>query len=146
MKLFKWETNIRPKFPNLIEKFLGKNITRGIAKNMDVATVPSVNISEENKAFEVSVALPGLDKKDVKVEIQNNCLLISSEKQYENEEKNKNWIRKEYGYASFQRMFQLPEGADPDKVQAEMKNGVLNIKVAKLPGYESKVKQIAISW
>lgn len=144
MKLFKWETNIKPKFPNLLEKFFGKNISDGTANNMDVATIPSVNISDANKAFEVSVALPGLDKKDVKVEIQNNRLLISSEKQYENEEKNKNWIRREYGYASFQRMFQLPEGADPETIQAEMKNGVLTIKVAKLPGYESKVKQIAI--
>lgn len=144
MKLFKWETNNKLKFPNIIEKFFGKNISDGTAKNMDVATIPSVNISDANKAFEVSVALPGLDKKDVKVEIQNNCLLISSEKQYENEEKKKNWIRREYGYASFQRMFQLPEGADPEKIQAEMKNGILNIKVAKLPGYESKIKQIAI--
>lgn len=144
MKLFKWETNIKPKFPNLLEKFFGKNISDGTANNMDVATIPSVNISDANKAFEVSVAVPGLDKKDVKVEIQNNRLLISSEKQYKNEEKNKNWIRREYGYASFQRMFQLPESADPETIQAEMKNGVLTIKVAKLPGYESKVKQIAI--
>jgi len=145
MKLFKWEKNAMPKFPNIIERFFGKNITRDNSGDVEVATVPSVNISDANKAFEVNVALPGLDKKDVKVEIQNNCLVISSEKQYENEEKNKNWIRKEYGYASFQRIFQLPEEADPDKVHAEMKNGVLTIKVAKLPGYESKVKRIEVN-
>lgn len=145
MKLFKWNiSDIKPKFPNIKEKFLGKKITDDTYYNEEVATVPSVNIADENKAFEVSVALPGLDKKDVKIEIQNDCLIISSEKKYENEEKNKNWIRREYGYASFQRMFQLPESADQDKVQAEMKNGVLLIKVAKKKDYIENKKQIAV--
>jgi len=145
MKLFKWNiSDLKPKFPNVVEKFFGKKITDDTSHNEEVATVPSVNIADENKAFEVSVALPGLDKKDVKIEIQNDCLIISSEKKYENEEKNKNWIRREYGYASFQRMFQLPESADQDKVQAEMKNGVLLIKVAKKKDYIENKKQIAV--
>lgn len=145
MKLFKWNiSDLKPKFPNVVEKFFGKKITDDTCHNEEVATVPSVNIADENKAFEVSVALPGLDKKDVKIEIQNDCLIISSEKKYEKEEKNKNWMRREYGYASFQRMFQLPESADQDKVQAEMKNGVLSIKVAKKKDYVENKKQIAI--
>lgn len=53
-------------------------------------------------------------------------------------------MRREYGYASFQRMFQLPESADQDKVQAEMKNGVLSIRVAKKKDYIENKKQIAI--
>lgn len=145
MKLFEWGTNILPKFPNIIEKFFGKNISNETSEGMEIGTVPSVNISDANKAFEVNVAVPGLDKKDVKLEVRDNCLIVSSEKQYENEEKNKNWIRREYGYASFQRMFQLPKEADPEKIQANMKNGVLSVKVGKLPGYESKTKRIAIS-
>ena len=145
MKLFKWNiTDIKPKFPNIVEKFLGKKITDETSNNEDVSVVPSVNIADADKAFEINVALPGLDKKDVKIEVQNGCLVVSSEKQYENEEKNKNWMRREYGYASFQRMFQLPEGADEDKIHAEMKNGVLSIKVAKKAGYIENKKQIAI--
>jgi HSP20 family protein len=145
MKLFKWNiSDIKPKFPNIVEKLFGKKITDEVSHNEEVATVPSVNVADENKAFEISVALPGLDKKDVKVEIQNDCLIISSEKKYEKEEKNKNWIRREYGYASFQRMFQLPESADQDKVQAEMKNGVLTIRVAKKKDYIENKKQIAV--
>lgn len=145
MKLFKWNiSDIKPKFPNIVEKFLGKKISDDVQHNEEVATVPSVNIADENKVFEVSVALPGLDKKDVKIEIQNDCLIISSEKKYEKEDKNKNWMRREYGYASFQRMFQLPESADQDKVQAEMKNGVLSIKVAKKKDYMENKKQIAV--
>ena len=145
MKLFKWNiTDIKPKFPNIVEKFLGKKITDETSNNEDVSVVPSVNIADVDKAFEVNVALPSLDKKDVKIEVLDGCLVVSSEKQYENEEKNKKWIRREYGYASFQRMFQLPEDADEDKIHAEMKNGVLSIKVAKKAGYIENKKQIAI--
>jgi HSP20 family protein len=145
MKLFKWNTSdIKLKLPNVIEKFFGKKITDNTSHNEEVATIPSVNIANENKAFEVSVALPGLDKKDVKIEIQNDCLIVSSEKKYEKEEKNKNWLCREYGYASFQRMFQLPESADQDKIQAEMKNGLLSIKVAKKKDYMDNKRLIAI--
>lgn len=144
MKLLKWETNIKPVFPNIIEKFFGKRIPDSAASGESVSTLPSVNISDANKAFEVNMAVPGLNKQDIKIGIENNCLLISSEKQYEKEDKDKNWLRREYGYASFQRVFELPESADQDKVQAEMKNGILSIKIAKKPGYESKIKHIAI--
>jgi len=145
MKLFKWDiADIKPKFPNVVEKFLGRKITDESSNDQEVSIVPSVNIADADKAFEVSVALPGLEKKEVKIEIQNNCLVVSSEKQYEKEDKNKNWMRKEYGYASFQRMFQLPEGADQDKVQAEMKNGILSIKVAKKVDFTENKKQIVI--
>lgn len=144
MKLFKWNTDLKPKFPAVIEKFLGKKITDEAAVGEEVSTVPSVNISDANKAFEVNIALPGLDKNDVKLEIKDNCLIISSEKQYDKEAKDKDWIRKEYGYASFQRMFQLPEIADHEKVQAEMKNGILSVKIAKKSEFSEKKKIIAI--
>lgn len=145
MKLFKWNiADIKPKFPNIVEKFLGKKITDEASDEQEISVVPSVNIAEADKVFEINVALPGLDKKDVKIEIQNGCLIVSSEKQYEKEDKKKNWMRREYGYAAFQRMFQLPEGVDQDKIQAEMKNGVLSIKVAKKAGYIENKKLIAI--
>ncbi|MFN4122717.1 MAG: Hsp20/alpha crystallin family protein [Flavobacteriales bacterium] len=145
MKLFKWNiSDIKPKFPKIVEKFFGKKISDATGPNEEIASVPLVNIADEDSAFEVNVALPGLDKKDIKIEIQNDCLVIFSEKKYEKEEKNKNWMRREYGYASFQRIFQLPESADQNKVQAEMKNGVLTIKVAKKKDYLEKKKYISI--
>jgi HSP20 family protein len=144
MDLVKWTKNIKPKFPKVVENFFGKIMGQGTSENEEVATLPSVNISDEDKSFEVSIALPGLDKKDVKVEVQDGYLKISSEKQYEKEEKDKNWMRREFGYASFQRIFQLPESADQDKVQAEMKNGVLNIRLGKKAGYEKLTKTIEV--
>jgi HSP20 family protein len=144
MDLFKWKDGLKPKFPNVIEKFFGKKITDEVQDDESVALMPDVNISDKNKAFEIDVALPGIEKKDVNIEIRDNCLVISSEKEYEKEEKDKSYVRREYGYASFRRMFELPESADPDKVKAKMKNGVLTIAVAKKDGYDSGKKKIAI--
>lgn len=145
MDLFKWTKNLKPKFPNVIEKFFGRKIDGQASASEAIATVPSVNITDKNKAFEVSVAVPGLDKKDVKLEVKGHCLIISSEKQYEKEENEGNWMRREFGYASFQRMFQIPENADPDQIDASMKNGILKIKVGKLKGHEPNNKAIAVN-
>lgn len=144
MKLFRWKSDFKPRFPQIIEKFFGKNITHNTGKNEEIATVPSVNISEADKAFEINIAIPGLDKRDIDISVQNNCLIVSSEKQYSKNDRNKNWIRKEYGYAAFQRMFEIPESADPDKVQADLKKGILTVKMAKKPEYNSKTKRISI--
>ncbi len=146
MKLFKWNTeDIKPKFSNVIESIFGKNIKDETKKGEEVSTVPSVNIAEEDKAFEVNIAVPGLEKKDVKIEIDNGCLVISSEKQYSKEDNNKNWLRREYGYASFQRIFRLPDTVDENVVSATMNNGVLNISIAKNKDAIASKKQISVS-
>ena len=145
MDLFKWTKNLKPKFPNMAEKFFGKKIDEQVSVTEEVATIPSVNITDKNKVFEVSVAIPGLERKDIKLEIRDDCLVISSEKQYENEEHGSKWMRREFGYATFQRMFRLPENAAPDRVDASMKNGVLKVKIEKRKGYETKKKAIAIN-
>ena len=144
MDLFKWTKNIKPKFPNVVEKFLGHKIDEHANTDESVATVPSVNISDKNKAFEVSLAIPGIDKKDIKLEVHDSYLKISSEKQYENEESDGNWLRREFGYSSFQRIFQLPENADPEKVQADLKNGILKIKVGKSKMAIKKSREIKV--
>ena len=145
MSLFKWKSKDKPVFPNIIEKFFGKKITDGAAKNEEVATVPAVNISDNEDAFEINIAVPGLKKKDIKIEVQDDCLVISSEKQYKNEEKSKNWVRREYGYASFQRIFQLPQNANPEKIKAKMKKGVLRITVGKSEKNKTKALNILVN-
>ncbi|HFA49160.1 MAG TPA: Hsp20/alpha crystallin family protein [Bacteroidetes bacterium] len=144
MKLFKWKTDFKPRFPNIVEKLFGKKISHSVHHDESVAVVPSVNVEDDEKAFEISVALPGMGKDDVQLEIENGILTIRSEKQYSNEERKKNYVRHEFGYAAFQRMFELPEHADPDKVEARMKNGVLHIKVAKKEGALLEPKTIEV--
>ncbi|MFP4091046.1 MAG: Hsp20/alpha crystallin family protein [Cyclobacteriaceae bacterium] len=115
-----------------MEKFLGSRIDDHTDEAEVIATVPSVNIADKNKAFEVSVALPGMEKKDVQIEVEGDCLVISSQKQFTKEEGEGRWMRREYGYASFQRIFQLPSNADPEQIEAKMKHGVLKIKIGKI--------------
>ncbi|MCS6795121.1 MAG: Hsp20/alpha crystallin family protein [Raineya sp.] len=144
MNLLKWTKNLKPKFPAVIEKFWGKIMGKDVQENEEVGLVPSVNISEAEKAFEIAVAVPGLDKKDLKIEVEDGFLRISSEKQYEKEEREKNWLRREFGYACFQRVFQIPESADTEKVNASLKNGILTIKMAKKKGFENSVRRIEV--
>ncbi len=95
-------------------------------------TLPAVNIRENDDEFKVEVAVPGMDKKDFKINLENNILTISSEKEIENEEKNDKYTRKEYSYQSFERSFNLPKNVvNSEKITASYKNGELIITVPK---------------
>ena len=94
-------------------------------------TLPSVNIKESDEAFMVEVAAPGLDKKDFKIEVHNNLLTISSEKQEENEAKNGNYTKREFSYQSFCRSFTLPATANGDNISAGYDKGILTVTIPK---------------
>lgn len=105
--------------------------------------MPNVDISETEKEFEVAVALPGMKKEDINVNLENGRLTVSGERKFETEEDGKNFHRVESGFGSFNRSFQLPDTIDEESIQAKYENGVLNINIAKS---EEKVKkQIEIS-
>lgn len=104
---------------------------------------PSVDISETDNSFEVSVALPGLKKEDIQVDLDNGRLTISGERKFEKEEDGKNYHRVESSFGTFSRSFYLPDTIDENSVEAKYQDGVLNITIAKS---EEKVKkQIEIS-
>ena len=106
-------------------------------------TLPAVNIKENDEAFTVKVAVPGMDKKDFKIDLDNNILTIQSEKEFNTEDKNDNYTRKEYSYQSFKRSFTLPKNVvDGDKITASYTNGELNISIPKLE--EAKPKPIKL--
>jgi HSP20 family protein len=92
---------------------------------------PLVNILENEKEYQIEVASPGLDKQDFKVEVDNDILVISSEKEEEKEEERSNYKRKEFSFRSFSRSFQLPEGVFSDKIKAAYEEGVLKLVLPK---------------
>lgn len=96
-----------------------------------VSKMPSVNITEKDKFYLVELAAPGLEKKDFKVEIMNNVLTISAEKEEKMEEKTDGMTRKEFSYNSFCRSFNLPENSKADNIEAEYKDGILKIEIPK---------------
>ena len=103
---------------------------------------PSVELSETDKDIKVTAELPGLDEKDVHVELANGVLAISGEKKTETEDKDRLFSERYYG--RFERRIPV-EDVDQDKVSASFKNGVLTVAMPKLPQAQSKVKRIAIN-
>jgi HSP20 family protein len=101
-----------------------------------IMSSPAVNVSESDKEYHISVAAPGLDKSDFKVETDDDVLTISAEK--EMEEKEGKYNRREYNYSSWRRSFHLPDGTDATKIDAEYKNGELHIHIPRTTERETK--------
>ena len=106
---------------------------------------PSSEASSADEYYEISVELPGVSENDIVVEVHDRRLTVSGEKKAAREEKGKNYYFSERVYGAFRRAFQLPADADPDKVMATHKDGVLTIKVAKRTPETPKPKKIEIS-
>ncbi|GAA4781026.1 Hsp20/alpha crystallin family protein [Olivibacter ginsenosidimutans] len=106
-------------------------------------TVPSVNIHETNDNFEVDMAAPGMNKEDFKVELDGNTLTISSNKKYEQEDKQEGYTRREFSYQSFQRSFTLPKDVvDEDKIEARYDNGILHLIIPKKEEAKKKAPRL----
>lgn len=96
------------------------------------ALMPAMNVIEHDKDFEIEFAAPGFDKKDFEVDIEDDILHVSCEKEIEKEEKEVDYTRKEFSYKSFKRSMMLPTSVDLDQdVKAVYKNGILKIKLLK---------------
>lgn len=93
--------------------------------------VPSVNIAETPKDYQLEVAAPGLERKDFKIEVENHTLSISAEKEEKKKEENDGYSRKEYSFNSFCRSFTLPENIKEDEIDAKYKDGILKVTVPK---------------
>lgn len=107
--------------------------------------MPKVETAEDDKQFEISVELPGVDEKDVSVSVDNGVLTIKGEKKSEREEKKKDYHLTERSYGSFERSFHLPENASQDKITADFENGVLKIALPKSAGGKAGERKIAIT-
>jgi HSP20 family protein len=109
-------------------------------------SLPAVNIREDDKKFTLDLAVPGMDKKDLKIDVNDDVLTISSETKSESEESKDGYKRKEFSYASFCRSFQLPENVNKEKIEASYKDGVLSVALPKAEEEKNKIsKQIKIS-
>ena len=106
--------------------------------------VPAVNVSENDKNYEIEVAALGMKKGDFKVQIEKGTLTISAERKEEKEEKKKNYTRQEYSYNSFNRSFNMPDDVKEEDVKAHYEDGVLKLSVAKKVLAVSKAKDIAV--
>jgi HSP20 family protein len=106
--------------------------------------LPAINIVEDEKEFKVEMAAPGFSKKDFKVKIENDSLIISAEKKEEKKEEDKDFKRREFNYSSFERAFSLPESINEDNINAQYADGILKLTLPKVAGGKKKMKEISI--
>jgi HSP20 family protein len=92
---------------------------------------PSMDVTETDKEIEITAELPGLEEKDVQVNVADNLLTVRGEKKAEKEEKDKNYRLIERSYGSFSRTLELPTGIDVNAIKASIANGVLKVTVPK---------------
>jgi HSP20 family protein len=110
------------------------------------SSIPSVNVREDDKNFILDVAVPGIDKKDLKIDVNEDVLTISSESKSDSEESKDGYKRKEFSYSSFSRSFYVPENVNREKVEANYKDGILTVTLPKQEEEKNKVtRKIEIS-
>ncbi len=133
----------RDSFPSIFSEFFNRDWFDTANMGFNDSTMPAVNIRETKDDFEVEVAAPGMKKDDFKIELDNNLLVISSEKEQKNEEQVQGeFTRREFSYQSFKRSFTLPKTIEDKKIKASYKDGVLNIKLPKKEEAKEKPKRM----
>jgi len=113
---------------------LFEDFSRGfptIAGNGATALMPSMDVTETDKEIEITAELPGLEEKDVQINIADNILTIRGEKKAEKEQKDKNYRLVERSYGSFERTLELPDGVNADAIKANISKGLLRVTVPK---------------
>lgn len=109
-------------------------------------SLPAVNIREDEKNFTLELAIPGIDKKDLKIDINEDVITISSEHKEEKEESRDYFKRREFSYSSFCRSFYLPENVNKEKIEAIYKDGILTVELPKEEEEKAKIsRQVNIS-
>ena len=116
-------------FSNLIDRFFSDSLAR--TGGSSYSFVPKVDILENDAAYEINVAVPGLAKDDFKIDLNDNFLTVSGERKFSQEKKENNLHVVETQYGNFSRSFSLPENVDASKITAKYNNGILEINVPK---------------
>ncbi len=105
---------------------------------------PPVDVAENEKAYEITAELPGMDEKNIEVKVANGNLIIRGEKQEEKEVKKKDYYLHERHFGAFERRFDVPGSVDTDKIAASFRNGVLTVTLPKKPEAQKPAMKIEV--
>ena len=134
----------QPNLANLFEDLFDRDFHYSHRKNCGCK--PLANVTENEDAFNLELSVPGYDKKDILINLENNILTISSELEQKEANENTNYTMREFTQASFKRSFTLPKSVNSDKIKAEYKNGLLVLTLPKKEEEKMKLqKEIKIS-
>lgn len=142
MTLVKFNKPVGRSFNNLFDELLN-DFPGNYGKEWN-NVVPPVNIVENKDAYHLELSVPGRNKEDFKVNIENGLLTVSFEKKEETKDESVKSIRKEFNYQSFKRSFSLDEKIEVEKIQAKYENGLLKFFLPKKEQVKEATKQIDI--
>ncbi len=117
---------LRREMERVFDTFLAERGLEG-----EFVWTPPLEVKETDDRYIVRMDIPGVNKKDIKIEVTDNTLIVSGERKEEKEEKEASYYRREIAYGSFYRAIQLPSDIDPEKINAKYENGVLVIEIPK---------------
>ena len=131
--------------PAYWDDFFNDSFYKTFSKPTFNKTSPAVNVEETDKAYRIDVAVPGLDRKDIRIDLDEDILTISSEQKEGKETTDRNFTRREFSYNTFKRRFQIPESIDLENIQARHEAGILSIELPRMDEVVQKApKQIEI--
>lgn len=149
MSIVRWDPfrELEDMSDRLNRVFGRSSLTQEAGKNalVEFDWAPSVDISESNEEFVIKAELPGVNKDDVKIGVEDGVVRIQGERKQEKEEKDKKFHRVERSYGSFLRTFSLPTNVDESRIQAQYKEGLLTVRLPKAANPKPKALEIKVS-
>jgi HSP20 family protein len=147
MRLVRWRPNsglptLHDEWERMFDNFFGLDRKRSELERFD--WTPRVNVVEHEDRFEITAEVPGMEKDEIQIEVQDNLLTIRGEKRYEKDEKDRNYHVCERSYGTFQRSFNLPENVKDDNIEAEYNSGVLSINLPKTEPVKPKEIKVKV--
>ncbi len=141
MTIIRWHK--RPVRSNIFDDMFEKGFQTGFERNY--GGIPTTNILEDENSFEIQLAVPGLNKEDFRMEMEENVLSVFYEKKEEDKEKpDVEYLRREFEMEAFTRSFSIPKTVDAENIKAKYDNGILYISIPKMDKARLS-KQIKVS-
>ena len=131
-------------FPTVFDEFLNSDFTPSTCKT----TSPAVNVKEDEKAYTMEVAAPGIKKEYCRVSLNeegNLCIAIENKMEHKEEDKKQHYLRREFSYTNYQQNYALPEDVVKDKISARVENGILTVILPKQEQEAKVSKTIEVS-
>ena len=146
MTLIKWKPNntLRSMF-NDMDRIINQDYNYRDNVEYNNTWSPVFSIRESDKEYILSADLPGISKKNLEINISDESLSIMGEREMEVSDKNDTWHYNEIQYGKFHRSFNLPETVNEDEINANFKNGVLNLVIPKKEPIKTEIKRIKIN-
>lgn len=131
-------------FPTVFDEFLNSDVTPSTC----TTTAPAVNVKEDEKAYTMEVAAPGIKKEYCRVSLNedgNLSIAIENKMEHKEEDKKQHYLRREFSYTNYQQSYSLPEDVVKDKISARVENGILTVTLPKQEKEAKVTKSIEIS-